>query len=200
MLLICYLDCDSSDGYHNKYIADSIQTYFSNRSNRAFLNAGGTSSRAAGNQTDDKSFQPDHSCSLNQNTVTRRSSYQDVNFSSMTTDWNSTGNVELGNPGHPSTLRENGSGRRLSRGDSNGSMEIRRASPDLGSGENILLEDLSAPLQDTTVSANKKSPDPKPMLRYRKRSAWLLAIYVPLLVLPWALTCLMAVRPLNLPS
>ncbi len=32
VLLICYLDRDSSDGYHDKYIADSFQTYFSNES------------------------------------------------------------------------------------------------------------------------------------------------------------------------
>ena len=34
-------------------------------------------------------------------------------------------------------------------------------------------------------------------LRYRKRSLWILAFYMPILVIPWAITCVMMVRPLN---
>ena len=39
-----------------------------------------------------------------------------------------------------------------------------------------------------------------PLLRYRKRSLCLLACYLPFLIVPWVLTCVMAIRPLSLPS
>ena len=39
-----------------------------------------------------------------------------------------------------------------------------------------------------------------PLLRYRKTSICLLACYLPFLILPWILTCIMALRPPNLPS
>ena len=34
-------------------------------------------------------------------------------------------------------------------------------------------------------------------LRYRKRSLWILAFYLPILVIPWVVTCVMMVRPLS---
>ena len=34
-------------------------------------------------------------------------------------------------------------------------------------------------------------------LRYRKRSLWLLAFYVPMLIIPWVMTCVLAIRPVN---
>ncbi|KAH6871604.1 hypothetical protein B0T10DRAFT_611173 [Thelonectria olida] len=37
-------------------------------------------------------------------------------------------------------------------------------------------------------------------LRYRHHSAWLLAVYLPLLVIPWVLTAIMMFRPINFPS
>lgn len=37
-------------------------------------------------------------------------------------------------------------------------------------------------------------------LRYRMRTLWLLAIYVPLVIIPWVLTCVLARRPINAPS
>ncbi len=43
----------------------------------------------------------------------------------------------------------------------------------------------------------KKNRSP---LRYQKRSLLLLAIYVPFLIVPWCLTCILAVQPLGLPS
>lgn len=39
-----------------------------------------------------------------------------------------------------------------------------------------------------------------PPLRYRKRSIWLLAFYLPLLVVPWVLTCVLMFRPIFLPA
>ena len=39
-----------------------------------------------------------------------------------------------------------------------------------------------------------------PTLRYHRRSLCLLGCYIPFLVVPWTLTCILAVRPLNLPS
>ena len=41
----------------------------------------------------------------------------------------------------------------------------------------------------------KPQPLELPTLRYRHRALWLLAIYVPLLLIPWALTCLLTYRP-----
>ncbi|TAQ87222.1 hypothetical protein B7494_g4454 [Chlorociboria aeruginascens] len=49
----------------------------------------------------------------------------------------------------------------------------------------------------TMKPANVKSLQP---LRYRKRSLWLLGCYLPFLIVPWVLTCIMAIRPLSLPS
>jgi hypothetical protein len=37
-------------------------------------------------------------------------------------------------------------------------------------------------------------------LRHRTRHFWLLAFYVPLIIVPWALTCVLAKRPINAPS
>lgn len=39
-----------------------------------------------------------------------------------------------------------------------------------------------------------------PILRYRKRSLCLLVCYLPFLILPWVLTCILAIRPPSLPS
>ncbi len=39
-----------------------------------------------------------------------------------------------------------------------------------------------------------------PTLRYRWRAVYLLLFYVPLLVIPWILTCVLMVRPLNVQS
>ena len=39
-----------------------------------------------------------------------------------------------------------------------------------------------------------------PTLRYRRRSICLLACYLPFLVVPWVLTCILAIRPPSLPS
>jgi hypothetical protein len=36
-----------------------------------------------------------------------------------------------------------------------------------------------------------------PALRYRHRALWLLAFYIPLLVIPWALTCVLVYHPLG---
>lgn len=36
--------------------------------------------------------------------------------------------------------------------------------------------------------------DERPMLRYRRRTFWILVFYVPLLVLPWVFTCILAVH------
>lgn len=40
----------------------------------------------------------------------------------------------------------------------------------------------------------------QPPLRYRRRTIYLLIFYIPLLVIPWALTCVLAIRPLNASS
>jgi hypothetical protein len=37
-------------------------------------------------------------------------------------------------------------------------------------------------------------------LRCRQRSIWLLALYLPLLVVPWIATCILMSRPIGLPS
>lgn len=39
-----------------------------------------------------------------------------------------------------------------------------------------------------------------PTLCYRHRALWVLALYIPMLVIPWALTCVLAYHPLDLPS
>ncbi|KAJ4311815.1 hypothetical protein N0V94_007757 [Neodidymelliopsis sp. IMI 364377] len=36
-----------------------------------------------------------------------------------------------------------------------------------------------------------------PLLRYRMRTLWLLAFYVPLVILPWVFTCVLSTRPIN---
>ncbi|USP75253.1 hypothetical protein yc1106_02527 [Curvularia clavata] len=43
-------------------------------------------------------------------------------------------------------------------------------------------------------------PTEIPTLCYRHRALWVLALYVPILVVPWALTCVLAYHPLDLPS
>lgn len=69
---------------------------------------------------------------------------------------------------------------------------------------------------DETVHDNTKSHDtlipkatgPSPIasvqnystLHYRHRSIWLLAFYIPLLIIPWVLTCVLAHHPANLSS
>ena len=55
---------------------------------------------------------------------------------------------------------------------------------------------VSKPAQD--AKAVKESA--VPLLRYRRTSLWLLACYLPFLILPWILTCIMANRPPSLPS
>ena len=37
-------------------------------------------------------------------------------------------------------------------------------------------------------------------LRYRYRALWLLGLYVPLLVVPWVLTCVLVYHPVDLPA
>jgi hypothetical protein len=51
------------------------------------------------------------------------------------------------------------------------------------------------------------APDPvpagrpsDPILRYRKRSLYLLALYLPFSIIPWVLTCVIDIRPINYPS
>ncbi|KAF2676219.1 hypothetical protein K458DRAFT_437493 [Lentithecium fluviatile CBS 122367] len=44
------------------------------------------------------------------------------------------------------------------------------------------------------------SRDTRFLLRYRKRTAILIVFYVSLLLIPWAITCVLSVRPLNAPS
>ena len=49
-------------------------------------------------------------------------------------------------------------------------------------------------LQKPSKSDRKHASQP---LRYRTKSFWLLGFYVSLLVVPWALTCVLAQRPIN---
>jgi len=49
-------------------------------------------------------------------------------------------------------------------------------------------------LDDSSKSDRKHATQP---LRYRTKSFWLLGLYVLLLVVPWALTCVLAQRPIN---
>lgn len=37
-------------------------------------------------------------------------------------------------------------------------------------------------------------------LKYRKRALLLLILYIPLIIIPWALTCVLAIRPLHISS
>jgi hypothetical protein len=37
-------------------------------------------------------------------------------------------------------------------------------------------------------------------LKYRKRSIWLLMFYLPILIVPWVLTCVLMFRPISLPA
>lgn len=48
-----------------------------------------------------------------------------------------------------------------------------------------------------------QAPDGPPsesVVRYRKRSLYLLALYLPFAIIPWVLTCIIDVRPINHPS
>lgn len=45
----------------------------------------------------------------------------------------------------------------------------------------------------------KKSPILTP-LRYRSKSLYLLVFYIAILIIPWILTCIMMVHPVNAPS
>lgn len=58
---------------------------------------------------------------------------------------------------------------------------------------------------ETTSSVGKKSSqttnvEKEPTLRYRRRSLCLLGCYLPCLIVPWALTCVLAIRPLSFHS
>ena len=55
---------------------------------------------------------------------------------------------------------------------------------------------MSEPTQDAKAARNSAVPP----LRYRRTSIWLLACYLPFLILPWILTCIMAHRPPSFPS
>lgn len=57
----------------------------------------------------------------------------------------------------------------------------------------------------SSESSSKKPPNhrtdkPQPILRYRRRAFYLLVFYLPFLIIPWILTCVLAVRPLDAPS
>lgn len=65
------------------------------------------------------------------------------------------------------------------------------------------------PLSPDSVRAEKHPTRPEsnaqtepllPPLRYHRRTIYLLLFYIPLLVIPWVLTCVLAKRPLNAPS
>jgi hypothetical protein len=45
----------------------------------------------------------------------------------------------------------------------------------------------------------KKSPAMTP-LRYRSKSLYLLVFYIAILIIPWMMTCIMMVHPVNAPS
>lgn len=40
----------------------------------------------------------------------------------------------------------------------------------------------------------------KPFLHYRRRSLWISTLYLPLLIIPWTITCLMMFRPVGMSS
>lgn len=50
----------------------------------------------------------------------------------------------------------------------------------------------------STTALRRSSKDAG--LRYRKRALWIVGFYLPLLIVPWALTCVMMHRPVMLPS
>jgi hypothetical protein len=60
-------------------------------------------------------------------------------------------------------------------------------------GEDVELE----PLHDEQET---EKPRPKSQPRYHKRAIFLLSLYLPLIIVPWALTCVMSKRPLTASS
>ncbi|TDZ39112.1 hypothetical protein C8035_v005705 [Colletotrichum spinosum] len=54
------------------------------------------------------------------------------------------------------------------------------------------------PLASGDVSAAERSSTLD--LKYRKASIWLLAMYLPFLIVPWCLTCVMMFRPISFPA
>ena len=58
----------------------------------------------------------------------------------------------------------------------------------------------NAGIQRTSRHAHAVDDNVLPLLRYRKTSIWLAACYLPFLILPWILTCIMVLRPPSLPS
>ena len=56
---------------------------------------------------------------------------------------------------------------------------------------------ISTPAQQPTLPTEEAFTS---SIRFRKRSLFLLACYLPFLLVPWILTCVLAVRPLNQPS
>ena len=55
-------------------------------------------------------------------------------------------------------------------------------------------------VSETAKRSNVGEKSSTPLLRYRRTSVWLLACYLPFLILPWILTNIMAYRPPSLPS
>ena len=72
------------------------------------------------------------------------------------------------------------------------------------SGEEVEQTRLHSKITHPSPSKLPRSSAPENIdtcsLRFRKRSLWLLAFYVPMLVIPWAMTCVLAIRPVNHPS
>lgn len=74
-----------------------------------------------------------------------------------------------------------------------------RSSVDPGLATKDTQPTQSRPLECKTSSKKEKDKDRAP-LRYRKRSLILLIIYLPIIIVPWVLQQVLAVRPLNAPS
>ena len=55
-------------------------------------------------------------------------------------------------------------------------------------------------VSETAKKSNVGEKSSTPLLRHRRTSVWLLACYLPFLILPWILTNIMAYRPPSLPS
>lgn len=93
-----------------------------------------------------------------------------------------------------------------------GDEDVISANPGVTLGHNLNAHEpvsdpsSSRPLSSDSIRTEKHLTNPKPnsqpepilpALRYRRTTICLLVFYIPLLVIPWVLTCVLAVRPLN---
>lgn len=62
------------------------------------------------------------------------------------------------------------------------------------------MEQFTGPIPPRRTDSEDRSEDEPPVLEYRRHALWILTFYVPLVIVPWALTCVLDKRPVFAPS